>query len=99
MERLFVDARDCARARTPQRRTHSSPPRPSLARARSRADPLIWATGEGSQNSSVDQETIAYAALDITAKCVFGFILLFGHSAVEAEAAHKDTLLGVATAE
>ena len=30
------------------------------------AYPLIWATGEGSQWSSVDQETIAYAAMDIT---------------------------------
>ena len=30
------------------------------------AYPLIWASGEGSQWSSVDQETIAYAAMDIT---------------------------------
>lgn len=56
-----------------------SPPRPS-------APALIWATGEGAQISSVDQETIAYAAMDITAKCVFGFILIFGHAATEAEA-------------
>lgn len=30
------------------------------------AYPLIWATGEGGQIASADQETIAYAAMDIT---------------------------------
>ena len=44
--------------------------------------PLIWATGEGAQINSVDQETIAYAALDIAAKCVFGAVMLQGHAAV-----------------
>ncbi len=33
-----------------------------------------------------DQETIAYAAFDITAKCVFGVILINGHAAVAEEA-------------
>ena len=49
------------------------------------AYPLIWATGEGAQVSSVDAETIAYAFMDITAKCVFGFILVFGHAAIVEE--------------
>ena len=49
--------------------------------------PLIWATGEGAQINSADQETIAYAALDITAKVVFGFVLISGHAAVADEAA------------
>ncbi len=53
------------------------------------AYPLIWATGEGSQHSSADQETIAYAAMDITAKCVFGFVLVGGHAAVAEE--HEGT--------
>ena len=29
---------------------------------------------------SPDQETIAYCFMDIIAKCVFGFVLLFSHS-------------------
>lgn len=49
------------------------------------AYPLIWATGEGAQIMSVDQETIAYAAMDITAKCIFGLVLVGGHSDVEDE--------------
>ena len=48
------------------------------------AYPIIWATGEGSQHQSPDQETICYAVLDIVAKCVFGFVLLFSHAALEA---------------
>ena len=55
------------------------------------AYPFIWATGEGSQWSSVDQETIAYAAMDITAKCVFGFVLVSGHASVEDETQASST--------
>jgi len=32
---------------------------------------------------SVDVETILYAVFDVTAKCVFGFILVEGHAALE----------------
>jgi bacteriorhodopsin len=49
------------------------------------AYPLIWATGEGGRVASVDQETIAYAVFDITAKVVFGAILVSGHAAVANE--------------
>jgi bacteriorhodopsin len=45
--------------------------------------PLVWATCEGGRVGSVDQETIAYAALDIMAKCVFGFIMMSGHEGLE----------------
>lgn len=44
---------------------------------------LIWATGEGAQLASVDEETIAYAALDIVARCVWCFVLVFSHDALE----------------
>jgi bacteriorhodopsin len=59
------------------------------------AYPIIWATGEGSQVSSVDQETIAYAFMDVVAKCVFGFILLLGHaSTAEEEEKYSTTTEG-----
>ena len=60
------------------------------------AYPLIWATGEGGQIASADQETIAYAAMDITAKCVFGFILIFGHAAIDDEEEAKEAKLTAA---
>ncbi|KAL8748478.1 MAG: hypothetical protein Q9199_008184 [Rusavskia elegans] len=41
--------------------------------------PIIWGIADGSRNISVDAEIIAYAVLDIMAKCVFGFWLLFTH--------------------
>ena len=50
------------------------------------AYPIIFATGEAGRVASVDAETIAYAVFDITAKCVFGAILMHGHADVDAEA-------------
>ncbi|KAI4197774.1 MAG: hypothetical protein LQ346_002934 [Caloplaca aetnensis] len=41
--------------------------------------PIIWGIADGSRNISVDGEIIAYAVLDILAKPVFGFWLLFTH--------------------
>jgi len=41
--------------------------------------PIVWAISEGAHNWSVDAEIIAYAVLDILAKPVFGFWLLFAH--------------------
>jgi len=41
------------------------------------AYPIIWALADGSRHLSVDGEIIAYAILDILAKPVFGFWLLF----------------------
>jgi bacteriorhodopsin len=34
---------------------------------------------------SVDVETILYAIFDVTAKCIFGFILVLGHSSINDE--------------
>ncbi|KAI4259494.1 MAG: hypothetical protein L6R42_004543 [Xanthoria sp. 1 TBL-2021] len=41
--------------------------------------PIIWGIADGSRNINVDSEIIAYAVLDILAKPVFGFWLLFTH--------------------
>jgi len=41
--------------------------------------PIVWAIGDGARKWSVDSEIIAYAVLDILAKPVFGFWLLFAH--------------------
>ena len=47
--------------------------------------------GEGSQLVSVDVETILYAIFDVTAKCIFGFILVAGHNFVADETGHIDS--------
>jgi len=41
--------------------------------------PIVWGIGDGARKWSVDGEIIAYAVLDILAKPVFGFWLLFAH--------------------
>ncbi|KAL8726724.1 MAG: hypothetical protein Q9166_006519 [cf. Caloplaca sp. 2 TL-2023] len=41
--------------------------------------PIIWGVADGSRNIDVNAEIIAYAVLDILAKPVFGFWLLFTH--------------------
>jgi bacteriorhodopsin len=41
--------------------------------------PIVWGIGDGARKWSVDTEIIAYAVLDILAKPVFGFWLLFAH--------------------
>lgn len=51
------------------------------------AYPIIWAAGEGSQSVSVDTETILYVIFDVTAKCVFGFVLVSGHAHIQADEA------------
>jgi len=42
--------------------------------------PIVWAIGDGARIWSVDAEIIAFAVLDILAKPVFGFWLLFSHA-------------------
>ncbi|PQE17908.1 putative opsin-1 protein [Rutstroemia sp. NJR-2017a WRK4] len=42
--------------------------------------PIVWGIGDGARKWSVDGEIIAYAILDVLAKPVFGFWLLFAHS-------------------
>lgn len=42
--------------------------------------PIVWAISEGAHKWSVDAEIVAYAVLDVLAKPVFGFWLLFAHS-------------------
>ncbi len=34
---------------------------------------------------SVDVETILYAIFDVTAKCIFGFVLVMGHASIHDE--------------
>ncbi|MCJ1463719.1 hypothetical protein MMC07_002328 [Pseudocyphellaria aurata] len=41
--------------------------------------PIIWGIADGSRRVDVDAEIIAYAVLDVLAKPVFGFWLLFTH--------------------
>jgi len=41
--------------------------------------PIVWGISDGARQWSVDTEIIAYAVLDILAKPVFGFWLLFAH--------------------
>ena len=42
----------------------------------------IWGIADGSRNINVDSEIVAYAVLDVLAKPVFGFWLLFTHDAM-----------------
>jgi bacteriorhodopsin len=42
--------------------------------------PIVWGISEGARKWTVDVEIIAYAVLDILAKPVFGFWLLFAHA-------------------
>jgi len=42
--------------------------------------PIVWAIGDGARKWTVDTEIIAYAVLDVLAKPVFGFWLLFAHA-------------------
>ncbi|KAG0646604.1 Opsin-1 [Hyphodiscus hymeniophilus] len=41
--------------------------------------PIVWGISDGARKWSVDAEIIAYAILDVLAKPVFGFWLLFAH--------------------
>lgn len=45
--------------------------------------PLVWFLAEGLRVISVDLEIFCYAFLDIVAKAVFGFILVFSHEAID----------------
>lgn len=42
--------------------------------------PIVWGIADGARIWSVDTEIIAYAVLDVLAKPVFGFWLLFAHA-------------------
>lgn len=42
--------------------------------------PIVWGIGDGARKWSVDAEILAYAILDVLAKPVFGFWLLFAHA-------------------
>ncbi|MCJ1230083.1 hypothetical protein MMC12_006754 [Toensbergia leucococca] len=44
--------------------------------------PIIWGVADGSRLIGVDGEIIAYAVLDVLAKPVFGFWLLFTHDSL-----------------
>ncbi|KAL2054023.1 hypothetical protein ABVK25_005562 [Lepraria finkii] len=48
--------------------------------------PIIWGIADGSRNINVDAEIVAYAVLDVLAKPVFGFWLLFTHDAMSGTA-------------
>ncbi|KAL3423168.1 heat shock protein 30 (bacteriorhodopsin) [Phlyctema vagabunda] len=42
--------------------------------------PIVWGIGDGARKMSVDAEIVSYAVLDVLAKPIFGFWLLFAHS-------------------
>jgi len=42
--------------------------------------PVVWGIADGARKWSVDTEIVAYAILDVLAKPVFGFWLLFAHA-------------------
>lgn len=42
--------------------------------------PIVWGIGDGARKWNIDAEVIAYAVLDVLAKPVFGFWLLFAHA-------------------
>lgn len=42
----------------------------------------IWGFADGARVASVNAEIIAYAVLDVLAKAVFGFWLLFTHDSM-----------------
>lgn len=44
--------------------------------------PIVWGLADGSRNVGVDAEIVAYAILDVLAKPVFGFWLLFTHDSM-----------------
>ncbi|MCJ1353407.1 MAG: hypothetical protein MMC33_003393 [Icmadophila ericetorum] len=46
------------------------------------AYPIIWGIADGSRNIGLDPEIIGYAVLDVLAKPIFGFWLLFTHDAM-----------------
>jgi len=45
-------------------------------------DPSIWGIADGARIADVDAEIVSYAVLDVLAKPVFGFWLLFTHDAM-----------------
>jgi len=44
--------------------------------------PIIWGIADGSRRIGVDAEIVSYAVLDVLAKPIFGFWLLFTHDAM-----------------
>ncbi|KAI4124969.1 MAG: hypothetical protein LQ347_005527 [Umbilicaria vellea] len=46
--------------------------------------PIIWGIADGSRTIGVDAEIVCYAILDVMAKPIFGFWLLFTHDATSA---------------
>jgi len=45
--------------------------------------PIVWLFSEGFASFSVSFEVIAYAILDIVVKCVFTFIIVGNHEALD----------------
>jgi len=48
--------------------------------------PIIWGIADGARIADVDAEIVGYAVLDVLAKPVFGFWLLFTHDAMSGTA-------------
>merc|ERR1712048_502494 len=46
--------------------------------------PLVWIVAEGARLVSPSLEAFLYMVMDVSAKCVFGFIIVQGRSALEA---------------
>jgi bacteriorhodopsin len=52
--------------------------------------PVVWGIGDGARKLSVDGEILSYAVLDVLAKPVFGFWLLFSHDRIPSAHLHLD---------
>jgi len=52
---------------------------------------ISWAVSEGGMITTIDQETIIYATLDVITKALFGFVLIWSREAI----ARYGTFLGV----
>ncbi|KAL9101521.1 MAG: hypothetical protein Q9187_009238 [Circinaria calcarea] len=52
--------------------------------------PIIWGIADGSRTIGVDGEIIGYAVLDVLAKPVFGFWLLFTHDSLSSSSISLD---------
>merc|ERR1719456_1420476 len=47
------------------------------------AYPVVWILGEGASMISADAEAIAYCFLDVTAKSVFGYLIIMARNGID----------------
>merc|ERR1711907_58726 len=56
------------------------------------AYPIVWIVGEGASLISADAEAIAYCALDVTAKSVFGWFIINAREGIDQALAASDSM-------